>query len=99
MVAILVSKRIESFRPSWIPKRDRSQEATSWVYQSKEWKALSLAYRRAHPICEADDCTEPVAEVHHKKPLKEAIELAFVWDNLKSLCRKHHAKAHRRGDE
>jgi 5-methylcytosine-specific restriction endonuclease McrA len=51
--------------------------------------------------CEARGRVTPTSEVHHKKPFdtgrteEEIEELAFDYDNLKSVCEPCHEEAHK----
>jgi 5-methylcytosine-specific restriction protein A len=60
-----------------------------------EWKRISRAYRKAHPLCElclANEQLVPAVLVHHKNPIK--ISGDNNWGNLQSLCQHHHSQIH-----
>lgn len=60
-----------------------------------EWKRVRTRYVKAHPLCEQclkDGRLTPVDEVHHILPLSRGGTNAT--DNLMSLCRSCHNKAH-----
>ncbi len=59
------------------------------------WKRIRAAYVRGHPLCEEclkQGIVKPVEEVHHIIPLKAGGGNTF--DNLVSLCKSCHMKAH-----
>ena len=60
------------------------------------WDALSIRYRRKHPLCE--DCldnqrTTVAALVHHVSPIENG-GLMFDEANLRSLCVEDHQIIH-----
>ena len=65
---------------------------TVFSIHSRRWRRHSLAYRRAHPLCElceADGFTVASDEVDHIIPRSDG---GAIWDerNLQALCRGHH---------
>ena len=53
------------------------------------WMKLSLAYRRAHPLCERCEAAGRVTGatmVHHRQPIETHPQLRLVWENLEALC-------------
>ena len=65
------------------------------VYADPRWRRTSRALRRQRPVCER--CRNDLAtEVHHKVPIDQAPELAFVLDNLMSVCTACHKSIHRK---
>lgn len=54
------------------------------------WRKLSLAYKKQHPLCEAQGCSAPVHNVDHKVPIAEDPSGKYEWRNLQSLCKPHH---------
>lgn len=73
------------------------------IYKSKQWKELRAAKLMQNPLCE--EClkagkTTPAADVHHiKSPFNEidpnkVSQLAYDYNNLKSLCKECHGKLH-----
>ncbi len=58
---------------------------------NERWKLIRRLYVQKHPLCEV--CMAPVEIVHHKTPIAEGGE-RYNYDNLQSLCRVCHGKAH-----
>ena len=69
----------------------------------RAWKRIRDAYVKQHPLCEL--CQQhgrfvPTEEVHHIKPLEsgrdeaEMTQLAYDYNNLRSLCKACHAAYH-----
>lgn len=61
------------------------------------WNRLQKMYAKAYPLCE--EClmvgkTTALDVVHHIKSVERHPELRLAWDNLRSLCRFHHDRAH-----
>lgn len=59
------------------------------------WRKIRAGYAKAHPFCEQcyrEGRMTEMAEVHHIKPL--SIGGTHEEDNLMSLCRSCHNKAH-----
>jgi len=70
---------------------------------SQKWVKLRSEKVAKNPLCEnclLSDVTRPTQEVHHIRPVEsgstniEMERLCFDFDNLKSLCRDCHKKAH-----
>jgi 5-methylcytosine-specific restriction protein A len=61
--------------------------AASRGYDAR-WNKLRAAYALRHPLCCV--CLEPMEIVDHVVPIAEGGD-RLAWDNLQSLCRKHHA--------
>jgi 5-methylcytosine-specific restriction protein A len=64
-------------------------------YNSVSWRETRKTKLHKDPLCE--DCKEKgiIKEAHsvdHIKPRKWWPELSLVIDNLRSLCKSHHAK-------
>lgn len=75
----------------------------SKYYQNKQWKALRNLYYIEHPLCECCEkmgIVSPTDEVHHKFPFMQGeneaqkYKLLLDYNNLLSLCKKHHILAH-----
>lgn len=67
------------------------------VYQSRAWERLrAAALERDGGQCR--ECGAAADTVHHLRPVLEAPELALDAENVISLCRECHERAHgRRG--
>jgi len=66
-----------------------------------EWKRISRAYRKAHPLCElclVDGWLVPAALVHHKRKLTDDPSRAGSGsndrENLQALCQECHSRLH-----
>ena len=62
------------------------------VHGSRRWTEMSVAKRKASPLCEPcerEGFTEAATSVNHIKTVKERPDLAFEWDNLESVCDRH----------
>lgn len=80
---------------------DRHVRKPDPFLNSRAWRKLSKAKLAADPLCE--DCLEcdritPAVEVHHLKKRSLFPELALVWSNLLSSCKRCHAVRTRRGE-
>ena len=89
---------------SWRCKNAQQQKDKNEIYQSREWRELRVAKYRANPLCEmceAEGIVHATEAIHHKHPIEDSStneemrKWAFMWENLQSLCRYHHAKVHR----
>ena len=89
---------------SWRCKNIRQQKDKAEIYNSREWKELRALKFRANPECEmclAEGVVTPTQAIHHIHPIEESStkeemrKWAFMWSNLQSLCRYHHAKVHK----
>lgn len=74
------------------PERDR-------LYYSRQWKQISMLYRKQHPLCE--ECERngritPADLVDHIIAVGEGGSM-WSWDNLQSLCISCHNKKHSEG--
>jgi 5-methylcytosine-specific restriction endonuclease McrA len=70
-----------------------------WQINNRRWRKLSLAYRRAHPLCElclASNELKPSEEVDHIISRDKAPDRIYDWDNLQALCKQCHSKKTRR---
>ena len=74
------------------------REDNTW-YNSTAWRKCRDAYLKAHPLCvrcQAEGILTVAQIVHHvieRKNLDDPM-LAYDWENLESLCRKHHTSHH-----
>ena len=89
---------------SWRARTVQQQKDKNEIYQSREWRELRVAKYRANPLCEmceAEGIVHATEAIHHKHPIEDSStkeemrKWAFMWENLQSLCRYHHAKVHR----
>ena len=89
---------------AWRCKTIQQQKDKNEIYQSREWRELRVAKYRANPLCEmceAEGIVHATEAIHHKHPIEDSStkeemrKWAFMWSNLQSLCRYHHAKIHR----
>ena len=82
-------------------KHDRTRAgkvtALARIYNSKEWKgSRRQAMHAAGYVCQEPGCTAALIEpgschVHHRKPLRQALSLAFEPLNHEALCVPHHS--------
>lgn len=77
--------------------RQRTQDRTP--YDSPEWRGLSAAFLKRHPVCA---CGRPAQHADHRVPVRDGG--AFLdWSNLQPLCKACHsrksAQEHRFGRE
>ena len=89
---------------AWRCKSVQQQKDKNEIYQSREWRELRIQKLRANPdceLCEAEGVAHSAEAIHHIHPIEESStkeemrKWAFMWSNLQSLCRYHHAKVHR----
>ena len=78
------------------------------IYNNKLWRELRQQYIQEHPLCEQclrEGRVTPAEDVHHvvsfmteyhndQQLNDDMLKLAFDYDNLMSLCRECHLKAH-----
>ena len=60
------------------------------------WQKVRLAYLSKHPLCErceAEGIITPAVLVHHKHEIKDG-GARLDFDNLMSLCKRHHENIH-----
>lgn len=80
-----------------------NRQARQKIYQTKQWQKLRLAKLVESPLCE--DCLERGAiveaiDVHHIVSFMTVEDdvarynLAFDYNNLRSLCKQCHQKRH-----
>lgn len=58
---------------------------------SGRWRGLSVAYRRAHPVCERCRLA-PSEHVHHRDGLGPDGPHGMDWAGLKALCHRCHSR-------
>lgn len=90
------------------PRKTRKNENTlrlerMAIYNTTRWRELRLAKFKRSPLCEmclAEGKVTPTEDVHHKVSFMSVYDpgqrfrLAFDYDNLMSLCKVCHQKAH-----
>ena len=69
-------------------------KAYARLYLDPKWKKLSLAKRRAYPVCERC-CTKPTAHVHHGYYCDGLKPWQYPASTLWSLCEPCHKKMDR----
>lgn len=65
----------------------------SLIYDTRAWRRLSDKKRTVDPFCERclKEGKHVVADlVDHKEEVKDNPKLAYVWENLESICHAHH---------
>ena len=70
----------------------------SSAHQTWRWRKLSLAKRKADPLCERcalEGVVTPATEVNHIIPISKRPELLYEWSNLQSVCRPCHIETDR----
>jgi len=77
----------------WITKaKPFSKFSKDFNYQTRQWRELSLAKRRANPLCEEcerNGLTVVSVLTDHITPISKGGD-PWGWDNLQALCRKCH---------
>lgn len=74
-------------------KIERNKDEVAF-YKTYRWRRTSEQYRKTNPLCcmcEDEGRTKKANVVDHIKPIKEGGQL-YDWNNLQSLCHKHHNK-------
>ena len=76
-------------------RRDPRLALANRLRSSSRWKKVRALKLARDPLCE--DCKDhglavPAVQVHHLKGVARHPELAFVMENLLSLCTTCHAK-------
>jgi 5-methylcytosine-specific restriction enzyme A len=66
------------------------------IYNTAHWQRLRKAYLAAHPLCECEanngaGCGCAATTVDHKRPHNGDLNLAFDWDNLRSMTKACHS--------
>lgn len=92
MPTINLPKRINNRVPT-TDKRKRQE-----IYQDRRWRLLRQVKMIDNPLCErceAEGRVKPTEEVHHIVPIDINPDLAFDYDNLKSLCIDCHKLEHK----
>lgn len=85
------------------PQPDSPNEWASRCYNTLRWRKLREAKLQDSPLCEI--CLEngkvtPATEVHHRMEISqagsylEAMDIAFDYNNLQSLCTQCHQDLH-----
>ena len=74
-----------------------NKKAYQAVYQHNRWRELRKYKFMYNPLCEdclANGVTTQTEEIHHIIPFSVRPELAYDYDNLRSLCVSCHKEAH-----
>ncbi len=74
------------------PERDK-------LYYSRQWKQISMLYRKQHPLCEECERNGRIVKadlVDHIVAVNNSGSM-WSWDNLQSLCMNCHNKKHSKG--
>ncbi len=80
-------------RPWIVKAKPFSQFSKDFNYQTRPWRELSLAKRRANPLCEEcerNNLTVLGVCVDHIIPIGKGGD-PWAWDNLQTLCSHCHA--------
>ena len=90
---------------SWRAKTIQQQRDKQEIYNSREWRELRVAKYRDNPLCELclkEGVSQSTEAIHHIHPIEDSSskeemrKWAFMWDNLLSVCKYHHAKIHKK---
>ena len=90
-----VTKRVHSHKEgNKLPENNnnnwlRNKEDYNF-YNSRTWRKFSKDYKRLHPVCELQDCTQPSYYTDHIRPISEGGD-KFDYNNLQALCKKCNA--------
>lgn len=90
--------RPKTFKPR-SPIPTLSIDEAEKFYRSAPWRKCRAAYLMGEPLCEECKSTGQITEatiVHHIRPYREAPHLGLVFENLQSLCHRHHEAKHER---
>ena len=78
------------------------------IYQSERWKKLRAWKLYDNPLCEMclkEGKVTPAEDIHHvvsfmsTNDMEQRMFLAYDYDNLMSLCKRHHQAIHNRKRE
>jgi 5-methylcytosine-specific restriction endonuclease McrA len=72
-----------------------TREERQKFYQSKEWRNLRMHKLSKNPLCEKcfrEGFAVLAEEVHHIIDIKDDVDKSLDFDNLMSLCKKHHSQ-------
>lgn len=75
------------------------QSGTRGFYNRQRWIDYRRWFLQRHPLCASPDCNELAAHVHHKQPISERLDLAFVESNCEGLCHSCHSRESIRSGE
>lgn len=105
---VVIDKQVEQIKQKNNSRYNKQRNPKySKFYNSKAWRTLSKRYITKYYLCE--ECQKEAEikneyticlaeEVHHKEPIQT--ETGWLrrleWNNLISLCHKHHDIAHKR---
>ena len=94
--ALVVTGRCEVHRAADRRAQDAARGSTTERGYDWQWRKLRVAFLRAHPLCQCDECREgellvTVAEVvDHREPIEDRPDLRLDWSNLRSMSKAHH---------
>lgn len=74
---------------------NRTRRMANDPRNTARWRRLRDMKRSHDPLCEAckaEGVTRAMDQVDHIIPIEQRPDLAFVWENLQSLCTQHHAR-------
>lgn len=90
----------------WRCKDEKQAKDKNRIYASKRWQELRvLKLQSTDGLCEVcmkEGIATATNIVHHKHPIEDSHSFqemehwAYMWENLLTVCRRHHAEAHRR---
>lgn len=69
--------------------------ADAKFYNSSAWRKLSIAYKKRHPVCEIEGCTQHTSFTDHVIPISDGGS-KLAWSNLQGLCVQHNASKTRK---
>ena len=100
--------RIPTHRPAGSASPDQQRRdydmssdrtASRRFYQSKAWVKLRTLKVADQPLCEvclSEGIVTGAAQVHHKLDRRTHPDLALDYDNLESICIRHHNEKRRK---
>jgi hypothetical protein len=73
----------------------RRRDAETQRFESgRAWREVSKAFRNANPVCQVIEngvrCIQKPAAVHHLIAPEVRPDLRIAWENLVSVCARHH---------
>ncbi|MGC4026244.1 MAG: HNH endonuclease [Mesorhizobium sp.] len=57
-----------------------------------QWRRLSIAFLKAHPICAVAGCGKRAQHCDHIRTVRTHPHLRLEWTNLQALCHSHHSR-------
>lgn len=90
-----MSERVTSRRQRYGLSRTDDRRSASERGYGHRWAQLAKRHKEHYPACVEclkEDIVTPVAVTDHIKPITGPNDPGlYDWDNLQSLCRRHHA--------